>query len=198
MGGHYLSPFYLDGITDSKNMPFGRPLFDLSNPKFEAIYNLSTVKTSTKAGLDQSYRPLGGDRQELYPLTIQRGKYLDYLAGIKGLSESLKQEQVAGSDKATLRRKIPETAHAVIPELLLTSDFPPIFLVHGTADSVVSLDESTSTERQLKELGVETHLIAYEGGEHGFDNLLGGKAEDGNPIYEKLKPLKEWLKVKLE
>ncbi|KZS95421.1 alpha/beta-hydrolase [Sistotremastrum niveocremeum HHB9708] len=198
MGGDLLSRFYLDGIVTSEKMPFGSPLFDLSNPRFQTIYELSKVETSTKAGFDENHRPLGGDRQGLYPLTIQRGKYLDYLTGIKGLSQTLEEEKIWSATEASQLQQVPKVAHNVIPQLLLSSDFPPIYLIHGTADSVVSIDESEATDKQLRILGVETHFVAYEGGEHGFDNAAGTKAQQGDPIYEKLKPLKEWLRAKLE
>ncbi|KZS95429.1 alpha/beta-hydrolase [Sistotremastrum niveocremeum HHB9708] len=195
MGGDFLSPFYLTSITDPAKMPFGLPLRDLSDPKLLAYYDRTVVETSTLAGQDEQMRPLGGERQELYTLTLQKGDYLDWLTGVKGLTETLKQNQGADSDEATKWLEFPSAAREVIPQFLLTPSFPPTFLLHGTADSAVLISESRTTERQLKDLGVETQFIAHEGGEHGFDAEC--KVVDGDPLYEELKPVEYWLKAKL-
>jgi dipeptidyl aminopeptidase/acylaminoacyl peptidase len=54
----------------------------------------------------------------------------------------------------------------------LPADYPPILMIHGTADTDVPFEQSEMMAEQLRLHGVEHRLIAIPGGEHG---LVGGE-----------------------
>lgn len=53
----------------------------------------------------------------------------------------------------------------------ITPEAPPMFLLHGTADSVVPVEQSLSLARTLEEQGVEHELMLVEGGQHSFAQM---------------------------
>ena len=52
----------------------------------------------------------------------------------------------------------------------VSSDDPPILILHGDADPVVPLQQSQSLIKKLKEAGVKNELIIKPGGKHGWPN----------------------------
>lgn len=65
----------------------------------------------------------------------------------------------------------------VDPHLHVQAGYPPTLIFHGAADQTVRLQSVESFVVRLKELGVEAHLVAFEGREHGFFNLSRGEAD---------------------
>jgi acetyl esterase/lipase len=61
-----------------------------------------------------------------------------------------------------------EQAEAVSPIAFVSKDDPPTLLIHGDADRLVPISNSTRMETALQEAGIDTQLIVIEGGEHGF------------------------------
>ncbi len=59
------------------------------------------------------------------------------------------------------------------PAQLVKAGYPPTILLHGTADSMISCDESEQMADRLEEVGVEHRLITVPDAEHGFDGFLG-------------------------
>jgi acetyl esterase/lipase len=57
---------------------------------------------------------------------------------------------------------------SVSPILHLSSDDPPILLVHGDADALVDLNNSELMHSALVSTGIETDLVVIEGAGHGF------------------------------
>jgi acetyl esterase/lipase len=63
-----------------------------------------------------------------------------------------------------------EEAAAISPLLFVSPDDPPTLLIHGDADQLVSLSNSTSLLAALQPAQVASELIVVEGGAHGFPN----------------------------
>ncbi|ORX37281.1 Alpha/Beta hydrolase protein [Kockovaella imperatae] len=61
----------------------------------------------------------------------------------------------------------------------ITKDHPPTFILHGTADTAVPIEQNYVYEKTLKEAGVPVNSRYDEGGEHSFDaRILDEKSED--------------------
>jgi acetyl esterase/lipase len=78
--------------------------------------------------------------------------------------------EVTGFDPKTERQKL----DPFCPVRNITPQYPPILMVHGTADTDVPYQESVDMDVALARQGVPHELISVEGGGHG----LGDK---GNP-----------------
>ncbi len=52
----------------------------------------------------------------------------------------------------------------------VSSDDPPVFIVHGDADRVVPMQQSEILIKKLKEAGVPNELFIHKGGAHGWAN----------------------------
>lgn len=97
----------------------------------------------------------------------QSGKYLDYLVGIPDLSTQLSQmwdyedrcKFVAQSEKCRY----------LFPQIWVDRDFPPSIVIHGDADRVVNIGESTRFVDQLRRCGVEVVFLVAEGKGHQFE-----------------------------
>jgi len=72
----------------------------------------------------------------------------------------------------------PEQAAGIKPFQCLTSDYPPVYMVQGTSDTLVPYKLNAEVmDRRLDELGVVHHLELYEGLQHGFGVGTGTIAE---------------------
>jgi len=54
------------------------------------------------------------------------------------------------------------------PISYVSKNSPPVFFVHGDRDPLVPLEQSETLARALHQDGVETTLVVYRGGSHGF------------------------------
>jgi acetyl esterase/lipase len=63
-----------------------------------------------------------------------------------------------------------EQAEGISPIVHVSSDDPPTLLVHGDADRLVPVSNSTRIYESLQAAKVQSKLIVIEGGEHGFRN----------------------------
>lgn len=59
-------------------------------------------------------------------------------------------------------------ADSVSPIKFVDAEDPPVFLLHGTDDDLVPLDNSTRIQEKLEEAGAEVKLSIFEGAGHGF------------------------------
>ena len=50
--------------------------------------------------------------------------------------------------------------------------YPPTFILHGTNDHAVPVEQSYGFEKRLKELGVKVGARYCPGGEHCFENKI--------------------------
>ncbi len=63
-----------------------------------------------------------------------------------------------------------EQATAISPILFVSSEDPPVLLIHGDADELVPISNSEVMSAALAESGVAHEFVVIEGGDHGFRN----------------------------
>ncbi|HMI79049.1 MAG TPA: alpha/beta hydrolase, partial [Ferruginibacter sp.] len=63
-----------------------------------------------------------------------------------------------------------QIARDISPVNFVSSDDPPVILIHGNADIIVPLQQSETIIARLKEANVPTNLIIKNGGGHGWRN----------------------------
>ena len=68
----------------------------------------------------------------------------------------------------TARNKI---GKEISPIYAVSSDDPPIFIIHGDADMVVPLQQSQTFIAKLKEAGITNNFIIKKGGRHNPDDM---------------------------
>lgn len=82
----------------------------------------------------------------------------------------------------TDKEKVEAHIRSISPINLVDKNDAPIFLLHGTADELVPIQQSEILLKKLKEVGVPSKLYVKEGGNHGW------------PITEEeLKLIVEWF-----
>jgi len=64
-----------------------------------------------------------------------------------------------------------EIARETSPIAHVTPDDPPTLIIHGDADTLVSVQQSESFDKKLRETGVESRLIIKKGSGHGWAGL---------------------------
>ncbi len=114
-----------------------------------------------------------------------RGKYYLYLR-----QNGLWCREVSGFDPATERAKL----DPYCPVRNITSAYPPIVMLHGTADTDVPYQESADMAAALKKQGVPHELLTVEGGGHG----LGGDGGDQRVIAEAHERALAFMREQLE
>jgi acetyl esterase/lipase len=69
------------------------------------------------------------------------------------------------------------------PLTYVSSDDPPVLLIHGDKDQLVPIQQSELIAAKLKEMGVQCKLIVMEGQGHGWKN----------PLENELKEVLDWF-----
>ncbi|MEO6549414.1 MAG: alpha/beta hydrolase [Ferruginibacter sp.] len=64
-----------------------------------------------------------------------------------------------------------EIAKQISPIYSVTSDDPPVLIIHGDADLIVPLQQSRKMIKKLEEANVPNQLIIKKGGGHGWKNI---------------------------
>ncbi|MBB5352395.1 acetyl esterase/lipase [Haloferula luteola] len=88
------------------------------------------------------------------------GEDVDFLEASRS---SLAVRLLGTSDEEILRN-----ARRASPTTWISPQDPPVFIAHGTRDTIVPFAQSAELETKLKAAGIEAHLIAIEGAGHGF------------------------------
>jgi len=65
-----------------------------------------------------------------------------------------------------------EIMKEISPIYFITSDDPPVFIIHGDADGIVPLQQSETFIVRLKEAGVTNKLIIKKGVGHGIEDMI--------------------------
>ena len=132
-------------------------------------------------------------RQLLGRLYLQLGNFLDYYTGAHepSLSDALRnllsgderlvRDGDVETDDARYADSIPSEHRPLFPQFNVMSNFPPAFLIHGSADTAVLLRESDIMFAKLKKAGVHAELKVLEGKEHNFDYEPSAEEEFGQP-----------------
>ncbi len=55
---------------------------------------------------------------------------------------------------------------------MVDATYPPTFILHGTADSAVPVEQSRAFEAKCKQVGIPIDARYCEGGEHCFENKI--------------------------
>jgi acetyl esterase/lipase len=100
-------------------------------------------------------------RMVLTRLLLQLGTFLDYYTGDEGFSHVLRSDPC--------RELIPSKHLTLFPQFWVTPDWPPSFLVHGTEDTAIPIQESINLRALLENAGVMVILKLVDGKEHSFD-----------------------------
>jgi len=90
------------------------------------------------------------DRYPIYLRSRQTGTWIGLVSGYDIESEWEKIKQYC-------------------PILNIKDDYPPAVLLHGDKDADVPYQQSLDMFKALKTRGITTDLVAYVGGDHGFD-----------------------------
>ena len=127
-----------------------------------------TAGLSPAADVPSSHRDYAR-RVALAEAVARRGEQLDLLPGRPGLAASLHAHR--GHSAEELEKLVPETARAVLPELLIDETFPPVYLVCGrSADEGPrgdrTLQESHALVRRLRGCMVLAQLVVADGVSH--------------------------------
>ncbi len=85
-----------------------------------------------------------------------------------GAKES--QQKLLGVPAGPINENTTKLLHDASPTTYVHKDMPPFLLVHGTADTGVSHDQSVEWQAKMKELGVPCELISIPGGVHVMGN----------------------------
>jgi acetyl esterase/lipase len=125
-------------------------------------------------------------RTLLSRLWLQFGTYLDYWTGLHEPSISAKLRKLLpaeGEDiavvDACLAAALPASEHAIFPQLLVNSEWPPVLLIHGSEDSAVLAPSSRVFHTRLLNAKVQSALRIVEGSEHSFDLRRGAEEKFG-------------------
>jgi acetyl esterase/lipase len=60
----------------------------------------------------------------------------------------------------------------ISPIYSVSSDDPPVFIIHGDADPTVPLQQSETIIAKFKEAGVPNNFIVKKGGKHNFNDMM--------------------------
>lgn len=129
-------------------------------------------------------------RMQLARVWLQVGTYLDYWTGqhkpsISGVLREILP--VEGEDTATtddrLAANLPASERALFPQLFVTSNWPPVLHIHGSADTAVPLQSTQALHARLLDAKVESTLRIVEGMEHVFD-LRPGVEEKFSGLFD--------------
>ena len=119
-------------------------------------------------------------RMLLPRLYLQLGVWLDYYTGEHepSLSEALRAAADEGVD---LRVCVQSGQTKLFPHLNVDSSWPPTFLLHGSADTAVPVEESKSLRELLLQADIDVTLRVLDGQEHSFDKAPGADEAFGGP-----------------
>jgi dipeptidyl aminopeptidase/acylaminoacyl peptidase len=163
LGGHLLTSFYYSikspitvNIADYES--YLNPI-DEKNNFVRSVSDIPLAWPILEGG--EKARTTGA----LYQVFSETGTLLDYLRGVQRLSQCLRSTTPY---QQNLQEKIPEESQCLFPELYV-ANFPPTYLVHGTADQAVPTDNSTFLAQKLELNHIPYVLTLAEGRGHGFN-----------------------------
>ena len=118
---------------------------------------------------------------------LQEGLFADYVTGVMGFGERVRKE---GREKV-----ITKEMQELFPlEFGITKEYPPLVVVHGTADRGVSVQESEWLVDRIRAVGGKVEYFAVEGRDHAFDFKVED-CEEGEGRDEGARALKGCLKA---
>jgi acetyl esterase/lipase len=101
---------------------------------------------------------------DLYDYTTAKGKRVTLL---------LRKEECATEDEFDERCREHSSLHMLVKkEKEGAKAYPPCFILHGTGDALVPVDQSYRFEQKLKEVGIPVQARYFDGEPHGFDQRI--------------------------
>ncbi|KAJ5679000.1 hypothetical protein N7462_007244 [Penicillium macrosclerotiorum] len=92
---------------------------------------------------------------------LEQARFVDYLTGVRGLGARIAD----GGPEA-----IPAHLRVLFPtNFAITSEFPPLILVHGTMDRDVPVADGEAWVNKCREVGARVTYYPVEGMDHAFD-----------------------------
>lgn len=173
-GSHLISPFYYSIKSSiTMNVADYETYLNSINGKNSIHRPVSDVPLTWPIPAEGEKARTTGALAQIF---METGTILDYLTGIQGISESLRSASLSDED---LQKKIPKQSQCLFPELYI-ANFPPTYLVHGTADQAVPVDDSIFLAQQLESNHIPHVLMLAEGRNHGFN-----AEADAEEVYNK-------------
>jgi acetyl esterase/lipase len=93
----------------------------------------------------------------------------------------------------TIWPSYPNGLEKIDPIMNVSEDWPPVAIVHGTADTTIPMRLSKEFEALLKEKGVKTAFFEVEGEPHTFV----GKMKKGSKTWDTQRKGFDWLEERL-
>ncbi|KAL7276931.1 hypothetical protein RUND412_000075 [Rhizina undulata] len=119
-------------------------------------------------------------RKSISSLLLQEGLRLDFILGIQGISRKLEERWRGnpGISKAELAEVLPVEVRKLVPELWV-GGLEAVYLLHGTGDRSVDIQESLETARTVREGGGSVVEAVVEGWGHGWDGGVWERSGKG-------------------
>ncbi|KAH9922866.1 alpha/beta-hydrolase [Epithele typhae] len=185
MGGNLLTGQYLD----KKLKPFfrGRELLDIAD--FAEFVHPASAHLPPLADSPLAYHPPtyhipgypANPRMLAGRLYLQTGTFLDYYTGQHEPSLSVALVSTRQDVDPPKEEVIPVQHRILFPQFCVSADLPPMFIIHGSTDTAVFLDESQRLHGLLENAGVRSTLRVVKDKEHSFDYDPTAEDEFGGP-----------------
>ncbi|KAH7090699.1 Alpha/Beta hydrolase protein [Paraphoma chrysanthemicola] len=106
------------------------------------------------------------------------------------IRQAFAMHQIAtGNVVKTIWPAHPDRLESIDPLLNVSKSWPPVCIVHGTADSMIPMSLSKDLEKRMQEEGLEVTFIEVEGEEHTF----AGKMQKGSRTWNTQRQGFDWL-----
>ncbi|KAI0246271.1 Alpha/Beta hydrolase protein [Lactifluus subvellereus] len=208
LGGDLFTPHVLSSKPKTEPFFLGYELLDPAEFS-EFMY----PKSASQAPIAQSQPAFFGPdsptpgmpsnpRMKVARLWLQLGVFLDYWTGLHepSISATLREllteereEDASAMMDARLRRALPPSAHPILPQLLVSPEWPPVMLIHGSDDSAVPAQSSRAMHARLLDAKVVTTFRIMDGSGHSFDLKNGAEEAFGGLFDEAIEFLRAAL-----
>ncbi|KAG2009678.1 hypothetical protein CC2G_012579 [Coprinopsis cinerea AmutBmut pab1-1] len=201
MGGDFFTPHYLV----PKQEKFPRAAEFLKEKDFKSFLHPFEEDDLSEVAHDPRFsRGTLSARVHVSTLYLQSGVWLDYYTGrhdpsisrtlqrLCRFSQFVSPLEISVADEGVRDQVVEEVkcVDGLFPQLKVSSDWPPVFLIHGSGDTSVPVGESVHLYGLLQEAGVPAELVMVEGEEHGFDQGKESESKWGSYFDRAM----EWLR----
>jgi acetyl esterase/lipase len=101
---------------------------------------------------------------------------MEYTSGIGNRFEILLRKEECKTDEEWNERRRKASSLSLLDK---NKDYPPTFILHGTGDTAVPVEQSYRFEERLKELGIPVGSAYCPGGEHSFEGKMNVSVYSG-------------------
>lgn len=170
---HNINPLQI-GIMGSSSGGNLSLLAGLSDDKIDSTSKDQIDRVSGRVQAIAVFYPpvdfLNWGKEQSNPVIQNRG--ILTLAGVIGAFEFKEWNDTTRTYKLiTDQEKLIDMTRKISPVYLVSSDDPPVLVIHGDADRVVPLQQSTIFIDKLNAAKVTNELIVKKGAGHGWNNM---------------------------